>query len=147
MKQVLTKETYEQGMADMAKRVRAFHNWEQQPRIEVSIAPARTKRSIDQNSLFWEWMEELSAYFTKNGRPLSKDDAHDLMCHLFLGYDDKILGQQQIRKMRTTSRLGMTEFGEFMDRIDAWAADKGCYLPTPADSAHAAYTKRKRKHG
>jgi len=126
----------------LAKRAKAFWNWDQNPIMQIEIRPAKSKRTVDQNALFWVWMEQLSAYFTQNGRRLSKEDAHDLMCHNFLGYEDKTVGQTQIRKMRTTSKLRVGEFQQFLDEIDAWAADKGCLLVMPAE---ADYERRKKR--
>ena len=132
-------------LENLGKRVRAFHDFEREPAVEVIVRSAKSERSLSQNALFWQWMESMSTYFTKHSRNLSKDEAHDLMCHLHLGYVTKTIGQQEIRGMRTTTwpkRLTVEEMGEFMDKIDAWAADKGCYLPTPADCAHDRYMKK-----
>lgn len=144
MKQFAGKENFDQIMVDFVKRVNAFWNWEQEPRAEIEIRPARSKRSLAQNALFWVWMEELSAYFTRHGPGLSKSEAHDLMCHTFLGYETRTIGKTEITKLRTTSGLKVDKMSEFMDKVDAWAADKGCYLPTPADSEYEAY---RRRHG
>jgi hypothetical protein len=91
-------------------------------------------------------MEALSAYFTKHGRLLSKDDAHDLMCHMFLGYQTKMIGKTEVTKMRTTTkpRLSVGDFSHFMSEIDAWAADKGCLLPAPADCEYERLQKRQK---
>ncbi len=127
----------------LKSRVKAFWNWDEHPVMEIRIEPAKETRSIAQNKLFWEWMEELSTYFTKNGHYLTKDQAHDLMCHTFLGYEDYTLGKTHIRRMKTTTRpkLSVAEFSHFLEQIDAWAADKGCLLPSPADMEYDRYLK------
>jgi hypothetical protein len=137
-----SKEGIDEGFAYLSSRAKSFWNWEQHPVMEIEIRPSKSRRSLDQNALFWKWMEELSGYFTKNGRPLTKDDAHDLMCHKFLGYVTKVIGETEIVKPVTTSKLPVGDFTEFLEEIDAWAVDKGCMLPTPADSAHAEHMKR-----
>jgi len=141
------KDQVESLFADLSKRVQAFWNWEQHPILSIEVKPTNERRSLDQNALFWKWMEELSKYFTNRGHPLTKQDAHDLMCHEFLGYQTKVLGKTKIVQLVTTTspkKMEMTDFCHFMDQIDAWAADKGCLLPTPADTAYAEY---KRKQG
>ena len=128
-------------------RVRSTWNFAEQPRIEVIVQPPVETRTIAQNRLYWQWMEELAKYFTANGRPLTKDQAHDLMCHKFLGYHTRKIGETEITSLRSTTwpkRLDTGEMGYYMDQIDAWAVDKGCYLPTPADMKEQAELKRRR---
>jgi hypothetical protein len=136
-----SKAGIDEGFAYLSNRAKSFWNWEQHPVMEIEIRPSKSRRSLDQNALFWKWMEELSGYFTKHGRPLTKDDAHDLMCHKFLGYVTKVIGETTIVKPVTTSKLPVGDFTMFLEEIDAWAVDKGCMLPTPADSAHAEHMK------
>ncbi len=147
MRQIVSKETLANNWDELGKRIQATWDWEVHPRIEIECRPAKSRRSPDQNALFWKWMEELSWYFSKRGNALTKDDAHDLMCHTFLGYEEKTIGRTLVTKMRTTSKLSVEEFSEFLDKIDAWAADKGCYLPTPADSAHEAWQQKQKQAG
>jgi hypothetical protein len=141
---VRSEEQVDEHLALLGKRVKAFWNWDQNPIMEIEIRPARDKMTDSQRGLFWKWMEEICSYFTKNGHYLSKDDAYDLMCHTFLGYTpEKVLGKTTIPpKLRGISGLKVDEMGYLMDQVDAWAADKGLMLTTPADSAHEDYLKR-----
>jgi hypothetical protein len=138
------KDRVDPMMDNLAKRIRAFWNFEQHPIIEVTIRPAKSRNSDAQKRLFWEWMEKISEYFTRGGFPISKDDAHDLMCHLFLGYTPaRTIGTTEVGgRLRGISNLNTAEMSHLMDNIDAWATDRGLMLPTPADSAHEAYLRR-----
>jgi len=133
----------------LASRADAFWNWKADPVMEISFSPAKSRRTLDQNAMFWEWMERLSTYFTQAGRTLTKDQAHDLMCHTFLGYEDYTVGETHIRRMKTTTRpkLGVEDFSYFMEQIDAWAADKGCLLPSGADISYERHLKAQKKRG
>jgi len=128
-------------------RVKATWNKEEMPEMELVWQPVVHIRSIAQNRLYWQWMDHLAKYFTEHGHPLTKDQAHDLMCHTFLGYYTRKIGQTEVTSLRTTTwpkRLDTGEMSYYMDQIDAWAVDKGCYLPTPADLKEQAMLKRRR---
>ena len=147
---IRSKDTVEENFTLLAKRVLAFWNWDQHPIIEIEIRPAKDKMTDSQRGLFFRWMETMATYFTKYGRhfeipfTMTKDEAYELMCHNFLGYTpEKTIGRTTIPpQLRGISGLKVDEMGYFMDQVDAWAADKGLQLPTPADFAHEAYLKR-----
>lgn len=103
---------------------------------EINIRITKASRTLDQNALYWKWMECMSRYFTERGRPLDKDEAHDLMRHLFLGYQTKTIGHTEITNLRSTTKLDKGEMSHYMTLIDAWAVDRGCYLPKPEDSEY-----------
>jgi hypothetical protein len=141
---IRSEEQVDEMFALLAKRVRAFWNWDQHPVMEIELRPAKDKMSDSQRGLFWKWMEEMATYFSKNGHRMTKDEAYTLMCHNFLGYTDtQHIGKTAIQpQLRGISGLRVDEMGFLMDQVDAWAADKGLQLPTPADAAHEDYLKR-----
>lgn len=107
--------------------------------IALEIKKYRNKRSLNQNALFWVWCVEARDYFNKKNppKPLTKDDMHDLFCHLFLGYEDKVVGSTVINNVpRGTSNLDTGEMFAFMERIEAWCVDKGLLLPIPQISEY-----------
>lgn len=107
---------------------------------KVRIGPE--SRSLSQNALYWQWVGQMATYFTGKGYPLSKDDAHDLMRHQFLGYAGKTLGNTEIKpQLRSTTSLDRAEMAEYMTMVDQWAADKGCLLVKPGDSDYMQYMR------
>ena len=66
----------------------------------------------------------------------TKDDAHDLMRHKFLGHETKTVGQTEITKLRSTTELDKGEMTDYMTQIDNWCVDHGCLLPKPEDSEY-----------
>jgi hypothetical protein len=143
---IRSKENLDDSLHLLGQRLKSFWNWDQHEGIEIVYRPLKSRRTLSQNDLYWQWMEDLSVYFTRNGRPLTKDDAHDLMRHIHLGYTSKTIGKTEIGPfLRSTKTLSTAEMGEYMDRVDAWAIDMGCQLPTPADSAHERYLKKSQK--
>lgn len=125
---------------------RVIHNSDQIPELVtdlyslempfvVETKKPKCQRSGQANGLYWIWMTQLANHFNKHMS--GKEDAHDLMRHLFLGYQDtdKTLGKTTIfeHKLKSTADLSVDEFCYYMEQIDSWAADKCCYLPRPED--------------
>ena len=103
----------------------------------VTLKPYTDPRSLSQNATFWMWCDQMAKEFTRRDYPLSKQGAHDLMCHLFLGYETVTLGETEITSLRTTTwptKLEKGEMQHFMEQVDAWAVDKRVYLKTPGFS-------------
>lgn len=105
---------------------------------KVRIGPE--SRSLSQNSLMWLWLDQMAKWFTANGHEIDKDKMHDLMRHLFLGYEDRSFGKVKIpQQLRSTTDLDKAEMAQYMTMVDQWAADKGCLLPKPEDSEYVKY--------
>lgn len=105
------------------------------------IKPWREKRSLSQNSLFHAWMCELSEYLIGRGKPFATPDwCKDALKHTYLGYEsvervDVISGETTtVQNLRHTSDLDTGDMHDFMCRVEAWALNIGCRLPTPCDS-------------
>ncbi len=108
-------------------------------RLRAEVKEADT-RSTDQNSLYFLWLDTLAKNFTKRGRPVSKDDMHDLMRHKFLGYEQKTIGQTKLNdQLKSTTKLNKSEMSEYMTKIEAWAIDCNVLLPIPADNEYQKY--------
>lgn len=107
---------------------------------KVRIGP--DTRTLSQNALYWQWLGQMATFFTGKGYPLSKEDAHDLMRHEFLGYESKTLGRTEIKpQLRSTTKLDRGEMAQYMTMVDQWAAEKGCLLPKPEDSEYVKYMR------
>lgn len=110
---------------------------------------AGSNRSLSQNALYWAWMGEMAVSFTKrtrDGDGWSKDDMHDLMRHKFLGYEDKVIGNTELKPvLKSTSQLDRGEMQHLMEQIDAFAAEHGVLLPHPADSEYMKLMERQNR--
>jgi hypothetical protein len=107
----------------------------------VTIAPHKPKRSVSANALYWKWMDQMAKHFSKRAGPFTREDMHDIMRHEHLGYEEaRKIGSTWIKEgLRSTTKLSVSEFCEYMTRIDAWALDQGVHLVTPAASQYADY--------
>ena len=94
----------------------------------ITIKKASQKRSIPQNDLMWMW---LACIERETGTP--KDDVYMYYCKKFLMKTISI-GSRQERIYNTSSKLSSEEMTEFLNKIQADAADElGIRLPQPED--------------
>ena len=110
---------------------------------QVEIKPFRTKRSLSQNALMWDWFTLMGKFFSTPKKQFTKENMHDLMCHKFLGYEDIEIGGTIIKdQLITTSKLNSSEMFHFMEQVEAWCVEHGLFLPIPGFSDYAK-TKKK----
>lgn len=108
----------------------------------VTIETIKPHRSLSANALYWAWLDALAKHFSRGGNKFDKDAMHDLMRHKFLGYEDKTVGKTVIsQQLKSTADLTSSGMCEYMQQIDAWAADHGCLLPRPEDNEYAEWAK------
>lgn len=94
----------------------------------ITIKKVSRKRSIPQNDLMWMW---LTCIEHETGTP--KDEVYMYYCKKFLMRTIKI-GERQERIYMTSSKLNSEQMTEFLNRIQADAAQElGITLPLPTD--------------
>lgn len=100
---------------------------------EVTIRPHKSKRSIDQNSLYWSW---LSIIADETGN--TANDIHEWCRDEFLPCSEiKVAGVAHLARPSTTA-LTTKEMTDYLNRIEAWAGtDLGIILPSPDDRGRA----------
>lgn len=89
---------------------------------ELVLRPLKSKRSIDQNKRYWKLLLELSDVAWVDGRQFSKDSWHEYFKREFIGIEE-LPGGGQIGI--STVKLSVEEFGNYMMKIEAWAAEQG----------------------
>ncbi len=101
-------------------------------------------RSLSANALYWKWLSQMASHFTGRGYPLTKEDAHDLMRHQFLGYTEpRAIGRTEIpAALKSTSSLTVAEMCDYMTRVDAWAVGHGLFLVRPEYSEYERFLQR-----
>lgn len=107
-------------------------------RAQIKVSKHEGKRTLSANNLYWQWLTVLAKFCSTEKTPLDKDTMHDVMRHMFLGYNDQYsVGKQTIRmQLKSTAKLNKSEMCHYMSQIDAWAVEKGCLLPRPEDSEY-----------
>lgn len=99
--------------------------------IEIVIRPMKDKRSLAQNKRYWAMLRELSEIAWVDDRQFSSQTWHEHFRREFIGCEEIMLpsGVTELRGISTTT-LSVEAFGEYMTRIEAWAAQQGWPLMT-----------------
>ena len=102
------------------------------PRPEIIRCPTcgrRQRRSSEQNKLLWVLLHEISESIKPMGQQHSAESWLMYFKSKFLGADDIRLpdGKVVVRPF-SSSELDKPEFADFLDQIQAWAAERGIVL-------------------
>jgi hypothetical protein len=107
----------------------------------VSILPYSYNRSLEQNNMYWEMITQMADYFGN-----SKDQMHDLMRYKFLyapkeiyniDYFGKVKSKDYkqrdnrvipIYELKSTSKLTVKEFGEYITSVMQFGEEYGFYF-------------------
>jgi hypothetical protein len=103
--------------------------WNGDKPLTVTMQGKKEKRSLDQNALYWKWMQ-IIADETGN----DKDDVHEYMKGFFLGMRNMdINGVPQLIPV-SSKKQSVRDMAEYMEKIQAWAATHlNITLPVPDD--------------
>lgn len=93
----------------------------------ISIKRKVEPRTLSQNALMWLWF---SCIEKETGT--DKLDIHDFYCRKFLTRQICVSGHA-ISVVGSTSKLNTIQMKNFMDKVQADAAEFGINLPLPAD--------------
>lgn len=100
---------------------------------ELVLRPLKSKRSIDQNRRYWALLREIAAVAWVEGRLYPDEVWHEQFKRWFIGCDEVVMpdGTAEMRGISTT-KLSIAEFGDYMTRIEQWAAEQGWPLMVEA---------------
>jgi hypothetical protein len=99
------------------KLIEGLKNFNEGADVVVEIREAETARTINQNKLWWKWMQILGDFWG-----LSRNEAHDLCKVKFLKQEILINGEK-IDKLQSTTTLTKGEFNLLMNDVLFWAND------------------------
>ena len=91
--------------------------------IEIRIRKYRKKRSLNQNSLYWMWLQIIS-----ENLGYDVEELHDSLKAMFL-----IDRSKKIPLVRSTTVLTTIEFGQYLDKVERQAGELGISLPHPEE--------------
>ena len=93
---------------------------------ELVLRPIKSKRSLDQNKRYWALLRELSAVAWVGNRQFDDQVWHEQFRRWFIGCTDVTLPDGSVEQHGiSTTTLSVEEFGVYMTRIEAWAAEQG----------------------
>lgn len=107
-----------------AKSLPTNRNW------EIVIREHHEKRTSPQNSYYFGVVIATIAKHTG----YSPDEVHELAATLFLPDGEVEIGGKTIMRRKSTAKLSKVEFGDYIDRVIAWAASEaGVVIPAPME--------------
>lgn len=93
------------------------------------VCGQRRRRSNPQNGFYWALLHLLSEQLRPNGEAYSAEQFHTYYKSRFLGCDDVTLPNGKTLVIpRSSADLDVTAFGEYFDKVQADAAERGVYL-------------------
>jgi hypothetical protein len=136
---IRSKDRLKEQLDALGTRLGAFWNFDE-AELMVSYKQYVDPRSKAQNALAWMWFTQMADYYSRRLKQMSKDDMHDLMCHHFLGYEDRVIGNTVLEhQLIGTSGLDKSDMSEFMYKVEQWNTNNGLLLTIPADNEYMKY--------
>lgn len=94
------------------------------PPLEIVVRTHRTKRTLDQNARYFALLAIIGAELG-----YGSEELHEAFKREFLPHREIMLGDKTHVVSGSTARLAVKDFGEYMDKIESWAAQQGITLP------------------
>lgn len=101
--------------------------------LEVVVREHKSKRSLDQNALYWARVKVLGDHFGYH-----KDEMHEVLAHMFLAEKSVTWDAVEIPYRPSTTKLNTKEMAEYMHRIEHFANEHGVAIPYPEDREREA---------
>lgn len=102
-------------------------------RVYVIVDTERQKRSNDQNEFYWGVCLKLISDHTG----YTCEELHDILKYKFLGTDEKKIGSETVKILKSTTKLNTLQFEEYLGRIRDWASTKlNVIIPLPNEVAN-----------
>lgn len=99
----------------------------------------KSKRSTSQNATLWMIYQQIIDRGGEAMQGFTRDDLHEFfLLEHFGGEAHELFGRKRLKPYRRSSRLTKTEFGELLDHIVRFMAERGVVLDMPEDQRSAA---------
>jgi hypothetical protein len=92
--------------------------------VFVKVQNYTEKRRAAQNRRYWAVLHDIAEQLKVNGLMLSADAWHEWAKRRFIGVRELVLPDGEIIALgQTSTDLSVAEFGDYMDTLEAWAAE------------------------
>lgn len=102
-------------------------------RWEVLVREEKSTRSLQQNALYWKWMDIIRLHVADStGKFYSAEDLHEWFKAKMLPANPVVIdGEMQLTR-RTTTSLSVKAMAEYMNMVDRYCVEHlNLYLPQP----------------
>ena len=97
--------------------------------IRCPTCGRKSRRSSEANRRYWALLHEISEGVKPDGKQYGSEAFHDYFKTKFLGADDRELPNGKTLVIpHSTADLDTAEFGDYLDQVQAWAAERGVQL-------------------
>lgn len=100
--------------------------------VEVVARPWKTKRSISQNSLYWQWLNEISRQVDVSYKKHSAEIWHEYFKRYLCPVKIIPMPAGDDLEVKSTKQLDAGEMHHYLSRIEQWAMEKMIKLTTPS---------------
>lgn len=115
-------------------------NWDFNDPLRIEFKKQGNKRSIDQNSLMWKWLNTISDWALSKGwiNQDKRRKPEEVWKVYFLsqvfGSETVSMGKESFDVTPSTSELTVGEMQHLLEFIQSWAIDRGIALVIPQES-------------
>lgn len=117
----------------LGRLIREIHNLPADRVYRVEVNEVKRTRSLQQNAYLWGVC--YPTILREAGEALvgwDSDDLHEYFLGEWSGWETlEGFGRKRMKPIKRSSRLSVSEFGEYVDFIHRKAADMGIYIPSP----------------
>ena len=85
---------------------------------ELSLRPYKPTRSQQQNARYWLLLTKIAEHTGHD-----KDELHEMFKVKFLGTMERELAGEKITAIRSSARLKVREFRDYMEQVEHWAIE------------------------
>lgn len=107
-------------------------------RVTVSIREQKRVRSLSANAYYWGVViPPIVAMFRDEGNMVDAEDTHEFLKE-HVGKVRQVIvtpDGEVVRAAGSTAKLSTAEFGDYVAKIKAWAAEFGIHIPEPGEPA------------
>ena len=115
-----------------------FANLPKDKRYRVTIEEYKSKRSLEQNSRYWLILSFIAEQVKPEGREYSPEVWHEWAKAKFLGKDTIVIDGEPVLVQKTTTKLKVLEFGDYMTQVEVWAVDHNVHFYESLNHSEAA---------
>jgi len=89
----------------------------------------KQRRSSEANRRYWALLHEISEGIKPTGEAYGSETWHEYFKQRFLGADEvQLPNGKSFLRSHSTADLETAGFAEYLDKVQAWAAQRGVYL-------------------
>lgn len=108
-----------------AQAIRAIQAIPANEVMDFTLVPHKSTRSHEQNARYWSLLTEISEQLKPEGCEYSPETWHEYAKARFIGKDVVMVDGEPLLIAKTSTKLKVAEFGDYMTQVEAWGVEHG----------------------